>query len=184
MTEPAAAASVSAQRKTKRLTSAQVDAFARNGYHFPLRALSTDEALVYRGRLEQSEAALGGPLRGSLRSKPHLILTWANELMRHPAILDAVEDILGPNLLVWSSSFFHQGGARPELRVLASGFHLLGVGPSRCSHCLGGSVGEYRGERLHARDSRVPLKDQLPPPGHLRRDNLLTRRPGSHGRGG
>ena len=26
--------------------------------------------------------------------------------MRHPTILDAVEDVLGPNLLVWSTSFF------------------------------------------------------------------------------
>jgi non-heme Fe2+,alpha-ketoglutarate-dependent halogenase len=114
MTEPTAAAPVSAQRKTQRLTPAQVDAFLRNGYHFPLRALSADAALAYRGRLERCEAALGGPVRGTLRSKPHLIFTWANDLMRHPAIVDAVEDILGPNLLVWSSSFFIKEARDPS----------------------------------------------------------------------
>src|ERR1700675_1830524 len=106
MTQHATATAASSQRKNKVLTAAQVDAFGRNGYHFPLRALSAEDALGYRRRLELSEAAVGGSMRGPLRSKPHLLFTWANELIRHPAILDAVEDIYGPNLLVWSSSFF------------------------------------------------------------------------------
>jgi len=114
MTEPVTTTAALTQRKTKQLTLAQVDAFARNGYHFPLTALSAEEALGYRRRLEQSEAALGGPMRGTLRSKPHLLFTWANELIRHPAILDAVEDILGPNLLAWSSSFFIKEARDPS----------------------------------------------------------------------
>jgi non-heme Fe2+,alpha-ketoglutarate-dependent halogenase len=114
MTEHAAATAASTRRKSKALTPAQVDAFGRNGYHFPLRALSAEDALAYRRRLERSEAALGGPLRGSLRSKPHLLFTWANELIRHPAILDAVEDIYGPDLLVWSSSFFLKDARDPS----------------------------------------------------------------------
>ena len=114
MTESVTASAAPTQRKIKQLTPAQIDAFARNGYHFPLRALSADEALGYRHRLEQSEATLGGPMRGTLRSKPHLLFTWANELIRHPAIVDAVEDILGPNLLVWSSSFFIKEARDPS----------------------------------------------------------------------
>lgn len=114
MNQPALATATSSQRKNKVLTPAQVDAFGRNGYHFPVHALSADEALAYRRRLELSETTLGGPLRGSLRSKPHLLFTWANELIRHPAILDAVEDIYGPNLLVWSSSFFLKDARDPS----------------------------------------------------------------------
>src|SRR3989449_174379 len=57
-------------------------------------------------RSEAVERAQGGPLRGELRHKTHLLFTWLDELVRRPVILDAVEDVLGPNLMVWSSSFF------------------------------------------------------------------------------
>jgi len=45
-------------------------------------------------------------LAGKLRHKSHLLFTWLNDLIRHPRILDAVEDIVGPNILCWGSSFF------------------------------------------------------------------------------
>jgi len=80
--------------------------YRRDGYHFPIDILNPDEAAGYRERLEAQEAKLGGPMRGELRHKPHLLFTWLNDLVRHPRILDAVEDVLGPNLLCWSSSFF------------------------------------------------------------------------------
>jgi non-heme Fe2+,alpha-ketoglutarate-dependent halogenase len=95
-----------APTQTKLLSAEQVDFYKRNGYFFPVRALSAEQALDYRHRLEATEEQAGGPLRGAMRNKPHLFLTWAADLIRHPTILDAVEDLLGPNLLVWSSSFF------------------------------------------------------------------------------
>jgi hypothetical protein len=80
--------------------------YHRDGFYFPIRVLSPDEALAYRRRLEDVERAHGGPLGGELRHKGHLLFTWLNALIRHPRVLDAVEDVLGPNLLCWSSSFF------------------------------------------------------------------------------
>ena len=41
-----------------------------------------------------------------MRHNVHLLFTWANELVRHPRVLDAVEDILGPNLRCWITNFF------------------------------------------------------------------------------
>ncbi len=41
-----------------------------------------------------------------MRQKLYLLLTWMDALVRHPAILDAVEDVLGPDLLCWQCSFF------------------------------------------------------------------------------
>ena len=91
---------------TKRLSAADLERYHRDGFLFPITVLSPEEARDCRRRLETVEAAHGGTLGGGLRQKPHLLLTWLADLVRHPTILDAVEDVLGPNLLVWSSSFF------------------------------------------------------------------------------
>jgi len=93
----------------KALSSAAVERYRRDGFYFPVPVLTPDEARECRRRLEAVEAANGGQLGGELRQKPHLLFTWLADLVRHPAILDAVEDVLGPNLLVWSTSFFIKG---------------------------------------------------------------------------
>ncbi|MGH7303883.1 MAG: phytanoyl-CoA dioxygenase family protein [Candidatus Rokuibacteriota bacterium] len=89
-----------------RLASSAVARYHRDGLHFPVPVLPPDEARGLRRRLEAVEAEHGGRLGGALRQKPHLLFTWLADLVRHPAILDAVEDVLGPDLLVWSTSFF------------------------------------------------------------------------------
>jgi ectoine hydroxylase-related dioxygenase (phytanoyl-CoA dioxygenase family) len=64
------------------------------------------EARAYRDRLEAYEAATGAPIQGNLRHKVHLLFTWASDLIRHPRILDAVEDLIGPDILCWGTNFF------------------------------------------------------------------------------
>ena len=90
----------------KRLSTEAVAQYRRDGFHFPVRVLSAQEARSYRDRLEAAERAAGGPLAGDRRHKVHLLYTWANELARHPTILDAVEDVIGPDILCWSTTFF------------------------------------------------------------------------------
>ncbi len=97
----------------KLLTAEQVARYRHDGFHFPVPVLSADEARSYRDRLEENERALGGPLSGNLRQKPHLLFTWANELARHPTILDAVEDVIGPDILCWSTTFFTKEARSP-----------------------------------------------------------------------
>jgi ectoine hydroxylase-related dioxygenase (phytanoyl-CoA dioxygenase family) len=89
-----------------RLGTEAVAQYRRDGFHFPVRVLSAEEARSYRDRLEAAERAAGGPLAGDRRHKVHLLYTWANQLARHPAILDAVEDVIGPDILCWSTTFF------------------------------------------------------------------------------
>jgi hypothetical protein len=88
------------------LSPSAIAQYQYDGYYFPLEILSAAEATSYRARLEEHEARAGGPLKGHMRHKSHLLFTWLNELIRHPRILDAVESVLGPDLLCWSSSFF------------------------------------------------------------------------------
>src|SRR4029078_3214399 len=75
--------------------------------------LSPGEVVGNRRQLEAYEAKSGGPIKGEMRHKSHLLFPWINELMRHPRVLDAVEDVLGPNLLVWSTSFFIKEASDP-----------------------------------------------------------------------
>ncbi|HKY96020.1 MAG TPA: phytanoyl-CoA dioxygenase family protein, partial [Kiloniellales bacterium] len=88
------------------LSDEAVASYRRDGFYFPVPVLSESEALGYRRRLEAAEAANGGPLKGNQRHKVHILHRWAYELVTHPRILDAVEDILGPNLICWTTNFF------------------------------------------------------------------------------
>jgi hypothetical protein len=90
----------------KLLSSAEIDRFHEDGFLAPIRVMPEAEALDYRRRLERFEASTGGPMAGDLRHKPHLLFTGLADLVRHSRILDAVEDLYGPDLLCWSSSFF------------------------------------------------------------------------------
>jgi hypothetical protein len=90
----------------KRLSPAAIDRYERDGYFFPVRVLSPAEAREHREKLERVERDLGGPLRGIYRIKPHLLFTWLADLVRHPTLLDAVEDVIGPRILCWNTSFF------------------------------------------------------------------------------
>jgi non-haem Fe2+, alpha-ketoglutarate-dependent halogenase len=97
----------------RQLDPAAIAQYERDGYYFPVRVLSADEAGAYRQRLERVERDLGGPLRGVYRVKPHLLFTWLADLVRQPVLLDAVEDVLGPDLLCWNSSFFTKEARSP-----------------------------------------------------------------------
>ncbi len=79
--------------------------YQRDGYFSPVRVLSPTQADGYRRKLEAIEAT-GRLPAGSLRSKSHLLLTWVDEIVRHPRVLDAVENLVGPDILVWGTSFF------------------------------------------------------------------------------
>ena len=91
---------------TKLLTEDAVAHYRRDGYHFPIEVLTEAETRTLRSKLEAYERSSGGPIAGDLRHKPHLYLTFLSDLIHHPRILDAVEDIIGPNILCWGSSFF------------------------------------------------------------------------------
>jgi len=88
------------------LSAEQVAQYKREGAVWPIRALSSKAALNARSSLETHEQQTGKPLQGNWRHKTHLLFTWADEMAHHPAILDAVEDCIGPNILCWSSTFF------------------------------------------------------------------------------
>lgn len=95
------------------LTMQDVESYHTNGYLAPIRAFPAEEAARYRRALDGFEAE--HPDRTAmLRNKTHLALAWADELIRHPGILDAVESVIGPNILCWGSSFFIKNAHDPS----------------------------------------------------------------------
>jgi chlorinating enzyme len=95
------------------LSPAQIAQYHEQGFISPIRVMSAAAAAEYRSRLEAYEASSGGPLGGDLRHKSHLLFTWLAELVRHDKILDAVEDLYGPDLLCWTTNFFIKEKANP-----------------------------------------------------------------------
>jgi len=91
-----------------------VSAYRRDGILYPVRVFDAEEAARMLTRLEAVEATHGGQLPARLNQKPHLLFPWLNQLIRHPRILDAVEDLLGPDLLCWSAQFFAKNGGDPS----------------------------------------------------------------------
>ena len=97
----------------KILTQQQVDRYWKDGCVFPVRVMSEAAAGELRARLEEFEKGTGGPLKGSLRHKSHLLFTWLADLVRRDRIVDAIEDLYGPNLLCWTTNFFIKEAANP-----------------------------------------------------------------------
>jgi non-heme Fe2+,alpha-ketoglutarate-dependent halogenase len=97
----------------KILRDSDVAAFHRDGYFFPVRAMSEAEVVTYRRRLEEHETRTGAPLQSNWRHKTHLLFTWADELVHHPTILDAIEDVIGPDILCWTTTFFIKEASSP-----------------------------------------------------------------------
>src|SRR5262245_23243843 len=90
----------------KRLTEAEVARYRRDGMVFPVPVLAPDEATRFRGAFAEVAARLGGRPVAQAPGDPPQHVRWSYDLATHPAILGAVEDVLGPDILVWTVSIF------------------------------------------------------------------------------
>ena len=152
-----------------------VSDYRRHGFHAPVRVFSAEEAQAYRRRLEAHEAQAGAPLQGKWRVKTHLLFTWADELVHHPAILGAVEDIIGPDILCWNSNFFIKEPGSPGFVSWHQDAAYWGLNPEEVvtawvalteSNLESGCMKVMPGTHL---DSHMPHVDTF------HEDNLLTR---------
>ena len=93
----------------KALTQQQADFFRENGFLYPLPGLTPEEVAECRSGLDRLETELGCAVADAdvkWRSQAHAHSPWLDKLIRHPRILDAIEDVIGPDILVWTSTFF------------------------------------------------------------------------------
>lgn len=102
---------------TRVLDNAALAQYRDAGYFAPLRAFSPEQARAMRAAIEGFEAERGpvftenrprpgDPFQGSYRFKSHLLFKWLSDAVRSPVILDAVEDLIGPDILCWTTHWF------------------------------------------------------------------------------
>src|SRR5580692_2299568 len=93
----------------KALTAEQVAEFHYNGFLYPIPALTPQEVATCLAGVVRLETELGSAIADAdikWRSHAYAHSPWFNDLVRHPRILDAIEDLIGPDILVWTSTFF------------------------------------------------------------------------------
>ncbi len=88
------------------LTPGQIDHYKHSGVLFPIPVLSPEQIDVYQKGYYDLMDAFGRKPKSVELAVTHLNFPWAYELVTHPAVLDVVEGVLGPDLLVWASSIF------------------------------------------------------------------------------
>jgi ectoine hydroxylase-related dioxygenase (phytanoyl-CoA dioxygenase family) len=159
----------------KLLTQAAIDAFHRDGFYSPVRVMSAAEAQKYRRALETHEAKKGEPLQGNWRHKTHLLFTWADELVHHPKILDAIEDLIGPDILCWTTNFFIKEAASPGFISWHQDSTYWGLEPH---DVITAWVAFTKSDLVAGCMKVIPgthKKDQLPHVDTFHKDNLLSR---------
>jgi len=90
----------------KRLTVAQQETYARDGYVAPIDIFSADEIAEIRAEIEDAEARWPHALDGAGRNNGHLALPVLDRIVHDSRILDAVEDVIGAHILAAGSTLF------------------------------------------------------------------------------
>jgi hypothetical protein len=154
------------------LTHQQLREYDELGFLHSIPVLSPDEVARFRAEIEETCRAFGG--RVTRLDAPHLYFRWAWELATHPRVLDCMEQLIGPNILLKSTRVFykfgnsdsfvgwHQDGITEALKDAYVPAIWLGLTPATAENgCL----------RVVPRSHRLGL---IPHADRPNRDNLTT----------
>ena len=105
-----------------KLTDSQKTQYWEEGYLFPIQAIPETEAAAMRAELEALEAEyldadLPLPLATYKRVNAHCVMPLAHRIGSDPRILDVVEGILGPDIMIYAVEFFIK---EPNTRQIVS----------------------------------------------------------------
>ncbi len=95
------------------LSRDQVVQFHEQGYYFPVRVLEGSEMAELRAQFDsfldyhwQRLKDLPPNRHDEVFAETHIFLRWVYRIVSHRNVLDAVESLLGPDLLVWDTGWF------------------------------------------------------------------------------
>ena len=159
----------------KVLSTAQVEAYERDGFLAPVDLMSVEEAREIRVRLEAAEARYPEAFGGAGRNNAHLPFGFLDGIVRDARLLDAVEDLIGPAILAYGTVIFtkdpggpgfvswHQDGAYMGLDPFPGVTAWVALSPSSgetgCMSMIPGSHRDGRQDHLET----------------FAEDNILTR---------
>lgn len=91
----------------KHLVGAQVDQYREEGVIFPIPVLSITDVGKAQERLDTVLHSSPGPSspREFLGYKSNLVFRWLDDIAHSATLLDVVEDLIGPDILLWSCTF-------------------------------------------------------------------------------
>jgi hypothetical protein len=89
---------------TRKLTPDQIAQYERDGYICPIDAFTPSRAAAWHAQLQAFERAEGQKMTRGHNFKPHLLFPWVDEIVHAPEVLDAVEDLIGPNIRLFHLS--------------------------------------------------------------------------------
>lgn len=88
----------------KRLSETEIARYERDGFLYPIDVFSPEKARAYLDKLEAVEHTERRDFGKGHNFKPHLLFTWVDEIVHDPAVLDAVEDLIGPDIRLFHLS--------------------------------------------------------------------------------
>ena len=148
------------------LSTAQHAQYQREGVVFPFRILDTEKAIQLADHCSVLRSRMGHWVASPQISKPHLVSRAMADVIRNETLLDAVESIIGPDILCWTVTVFakppksggyvgwHQDrtywGLSPEEQVVTAWLALTDA------HCDNGCMSVLRGSHLQGnRDHEI-----------------------------
>lgn len=153
----------------KKLSEDQIVRYRRDGFVFPVPAFSTAEVSHYRQCLEDFERRAGHEFGKGHNFKPHLLFRWVDEIVHHPAVLDAVEDLIGPDIRLFHLSVWPKGAGEPAFVSWHQDATYFGLDPAEqvtawvaltdapiASGCMEVIPGSHKQGQRHHHQSAAP----------------------------
>ena len=90
----------------KVLTKEQIKQYHEEGFIFPIQVIPKDEALAIAAKIEEAERLFPQEIHAKNRNNLHLSFSFLDKLVHNKIVVDAMEDLLGPDLALWATVMF------------------------------------------------------------------------------
>ena len=111
------------------LTEEQIAAYHHDGFLSPVDIFTEAEAAEFRAQFEEAEARWPEAFAGAARSNAHYNFTFLDAIVHDTRLVDAVEDLIGPDILNYGTVFFIKEANDPGFVSWHQDSKYLGMTP-------------------------------------------------------
>ena len=90
----------------KVLKKEQIEQYHDQGFISPVKVMSENDALLIKEELEHVEEEFPNEINAESRNNLHLSFAFLDAIAHNTIIVDAMEDLIGPNISLWASVMF------------------------------------------------------------------------------